>query len=84
MRNEGLKVNYSCNYSGKAEVQISDIVLKLRKKYEHEPESFQKDIAYAIAAEAAVCEMLIKRRQDEFKLNKFNKEFNVEKGTTSV
>lgn len=84
MRNESLKVNYNYNCSGKVETQISHIVLKLRKKYEQEPESFQKDIAYAIAAEAAVCEMLIKRRQAEFGLRKFNKDFNVEKGTASV
>jgi hypothetical protein len=54
-RNENIKISYKC----KGGESLKDIVVKLRRKYNLEPDGMVKDIAYAVIAAAAVSEFVI-------------------------
>jgi hypothetical protein len=55
-RNENIKISYKC----KSEKNLKDIVSKLRRKYNLEPDGMAKDISYAIIAAAVVSEFIIR------------------------
>jgi hypothetical protein len=55
-----LKRNFNLQYRCKPEKSVELMILKLRRKYQFEPQGINTDINYSIIAAVSICEMIVR------------------------